>query len=352
MERKLASLQKISSISPIYVQADGAEAANICQVTVGGWRLIANKADFKVGDLCVYFEIDSVFNPELPWVSEHFAFMKKHKWAVRTLKMNKFMVGDPQRVVISQGLAMPLRIIPDIALLFPVLEEGTDLTNWLGITKKPEPIIAVDQKGPFPAWLRKTDEPRLQSSLKMLEEMHAASEVIITTKIDGTSCTVWWEDDGLHLASRNFEIDATPQSVYRRAVEPYLSIFEQYRCFAFQGEVFGEGIQGNKCNLKGLHFAVFNIYDRECNAYVPPYHTLDITTKLGIPHVPVVLVHQDFNVVLEDLEQLADNSLYGDANHPAEGIVVRPLHTCPDSPTYGGALSFKVINRKFLLKYE
>lgn len=86
-ERELAFLVKIDNIEPI-PNYDRVEWA-----TVGGWKVIVQKGQFKVGDPAVYFEIDS----EVPSNRECFAFLEKRKYKVKTIKM----CG-----VISQGLLM------------------------------------------------------------------------------------------------------------------------------------------------------------------------------------------------------------------------------------------------------
>ena len=59
MTRKLASIQKVVKIEPI----EGSDF--IEKITVLGWELVAKKSEFKEGDLCVYFEIDSILPPNL-----------------------------------------------------------------------------------------------------------------------------------------------------------------------------------------------------------------------------------------------------------------------------------------------
>jgi len=66
--RKLASVQRIKDIQPI-PNADNIEVA-----TVLGWHCVVRKGEFKPGDLCVYFEIDSL----LP-MTDDFSFMKNQK---------------------------------------------------------------------------------------------------------------------------------------------------------------------------------------------------------------------------------------------------------------------------------
>ena len=88
MERKLASIQKIVNLEPIV----GADKIELAQVL--GWKCIVKKDEFKVGEYCIYVEIDSKV-PEIP----AFEFLAKRNYKVKTLKM---------RGAISQGLVLPL----------------------------------------------------------------------------------------------------------------------------------------------------------------------------------------------------------------------------------------------------
>ena len=97
MERALASIQYIKSIDPI----PGADF--IVKVGVKGWSTVARKDEFKVGDPCVFFEVDSIL-PEAP----EFEFMRDKKFRVRTMKFKKQL---------TQGLAMPLSLLKKFGTL-------------------------------------------------------------------------------------------------------------------------------------------------------------------------------------------------------------------------------------------
>ena len=60
--RKLATIRQIKEILPI----EGADL--IVLVKIDDWQCVALKTEFAVGDLCVYFEIDS-FIPLIPEVA-------------------------------------------------------------------------------------------------------------------------------------------------------------------------------------------------------------------------------------------------------------------------------------------
>lgn len=85
--RELAYVVLVDGIEPI-PGYDRVEHA-----LVGGWRVIVQKDQFKVGDPAIYFEIDS----RVPKDRGCFAFLEKRNYKVKTLKMCK---------TISQGLLM------------------------------------------------------------------------------------------------------------------------------------------------------------------------------------------------------------------------------------------------------
>jgi len=97
MERKLATIEKISAISPIK-DADTIEVA-----TIRGWKVVTKINEFKVGDLCVYCEIDSVM-PDRP----EFEFLRSRNFRIKTIKL---------RGVPSQGIIFPLTILNSIGKL-------------------------------------------------------------------------------------------------------------------------------------------------------------------------------------------------------------------------------------------
>ena len=85
--RQLAYVVLIDGIEPI-PGYDRVETA-----IVGGWHVIVQKGQFKVGDPAIYFEIDS----RVPKDKECFAFLEKRNYKIKTLKMCK---------ILSQGLLM------------------------------------------------------------------------------------------------------------------------------------------------------------------------------------------------------------------------------------------------------
>lgn len=88
-ERELCYAVKVTDITPI----EGADKVELAHIN--GWHIMVKKGDYKVGDLAIYFEIDSL----LPMTNPVFDFMAKYKYKVKT---QRFIKGT----VLSQGLLM------------------------------------------------------------------------------------------------------------------------------------------------------------------------------------------------------------------------------------------------------
>lgn len=203
-ERKLATIRRIANIEPIE------NADRIVKATIDGWELVTQKDNYRIGDLCVYFEIDSF----LP-VRECFEFLRKG-----CFKSTKNL-GDGFRIKtiklkgqVSQGLSLPLadffsfdvetnqfyyenvEPIVDGNLVTPVyLTEGMDMTEYFQVQKyeKPEPTSGGANMGRaagnFPSFIFKTDQERIQNcfgSIKnfILRDKSSTTEIIIPDVID------------------------------------------------------------------------------------------------------------------------------------------------------------------------
>ena len=197
MERKLASVRKISDIQSI----PGADMIELA--IVDGWKVVvAKNVGHKVGDMVVYCEIDSF----LP-IKEEFEFLRKSSYK----KMSDGTEGFRLRSIklkgqISQGLVLPLK---DLQLPNKdLLEVGMDVTKELGIVKYERPIpaeLSGKIKGLFPSFLRKTDEERIQNLSNEYENLKQ-HKFYVTEKLDGSSATFYSKDGVFGVCSRNLEL--------------------------------------------------------------------------------------------------------------------------------------------------
>lgn len=348
--RTLATIQEISSLDPI----DGADAIEVARVL--GWNIVVKKGEFSVGDMCVYFEVDSL----LPQI-EQFAFLAprgakptlmedgttKFGYRLRTIKL---------RGQVSQGLVFPVMEFKDL-LQIGDLTVGMDVTERLGVVKYEAPIPAELQgkrKGNFPEDIPKTDETRVQGIPKVLER-NQDELFYITEKVDGTSITIFWdhEKDELHVAGRTIDWDrATGNSYWINALAAgFDTIGKQLGDLVFQGELVGEGIQGNKLKIKGQKILFFNCFDRKTSKYLPLADFLYQCRSFGLEMVP--LLETDYSIKgmgVDDIVLLSMRRSVINKDIWVEGIVLRSMDEIQDPKI--GRLSFKAINPNFLLKYE
>ena len=340
--RKLATIRKIDALRPI-PDADAIECA-----VVGGWTAVVKRGEFKAGDLAVYCEIDS-------WIPHALApFLSKGKEPrvfdgiagerLRTMKL---------RGQLSQGLLLPLSTL---TMVESELFEGLDVSFPLGIVKYEAPVpaqLAGEVKGMFPGWIQKTDQERVQNLKEELDywlrEQHVWE---ITEKLDGSSMTVYLRDGEFGVCSRNLELKPSEtNSLWKVAVrnDLELKLRRANRNLALQGELIGEGIQGNPYKQKGHEFFLFDIYDIDTSKYFTPAERKAFVEEHDIKHVPVLA----FGAELADT--LGVNSIDGILRF-AEGKSVMGMIGCEREgvvfKSKAMQCSFKAISNKFLLRSE
>ena len=315
-QRELAYAVKVTNITPIV------GAARVELAHVNGWQVMVKKGEYKIGDLAVYFEIDSKL-PE----TEPFEFMAKYKYRVKT---QKFIKGS----VLSQGL-----IMTPAELGLKDVKEGDFLTDKLGVTyyEVEDNIRKADNKklaelkadkfmekwakehkflskfafirewrrkkflkkyfakqkktGDWPFWVTKTDEERVQNLPALFVDNH--KRYFVTEKIDGTSTTFTMAQAPKKkrhaiVCSRNVVFNTpekenqnyykdTDGNVYVEMFEKYninkvlnhiLDEHPDYEFITIQGETYGGTIQKRKY-CEDHRFAVFNyIYKKKGEAPV------------------------------------------------------------------------------------
>lgn len=346
MTRKMATIRKIEEIRPI-PKADAIEAAR-----VGGWWVVVKRGEFAAGDLAVYCEIDSFIPTAIaPFLTKPGQYPKEFESVegerLRTVRL---------RGQISQGLLLPVQhihgglywITNKNGTMDSVIE-GDDVSEALGIAKYEAPIpanLAGEVRGVFPSWIPKTDQERVQNLSTELVDWQAQDLTWeVSEKLEGSSMTVYLRDDDFGVCSRNLDLrEAAGNTLWAVARRLDLENLLQStgRNLALQGELVGEGIQGNIYKLKGQRFYLFDIYDIDAGEYLSPSVRRALAAQLNIPHVPVL----EIAAVLSDMQALlikADGkSVMGDINGPwREGLVYK----CNDMP-----VSFKTISNKYLME--
>ena len=395
-ERELAYVVIIDGIEPI----EGYDRVE--HAIVGGWRVIVQKGQFKVGDPAIYFEIDS----RVPSDRECFAFLEKRHYKVKTLKMCK---------TISQGLLMhPSDFgwhvtvqgeIDDGEMIHTPVDETRFLTKKLGVTyaddednaRKAAPVDKYkkmasrhqklfkkpfirwmmrydwgrkllfllfgkkkDKKNGWPSWVSKTDEERVQNMPWILT---SDEDWIATEKIDGTSTTFTMKrgkfgKKEFYVCSRNVCFDSVDKTCYYDT-NVYWEMAKKYDIYnvlarmldampgeewiTIQGETYGAGVQQREYSLADHDFAAFNLIFSS-SGRIGTLEMLHILTAYGVPCVPIV----DPCMKINQFENVDAILAYAEGNSakdglPREGIVFR---------TVDGQKSFKAVSNSFLLKYH
>ncbi len=339
----MATIRKIDALRPI-VGADAIECA-----IVGGWTCVVKKDEYTAGDLAVYCEIDSWIPHEVaPFLSRGnfpHVYNEVKGERLRTVKL---------RGQLSQGLLLPIATVENLIYIdgtrFQV-EEGDDVSEALGIVKYEAPIpasLAGEVKGMFPSRIPKTDQERIQNLSTELEEWKAEKLTWeVTEKLDGSSMTVYIIDGEVGVCSRNLDLKPNKDNslwatAYKNEID--VKLIQSLSNLAIQGELVGNGIQGNIYKMRDQEFYVYDIYDIDAGRYFTPAERVAYCKVWDIKHVPVFKT--DFmltNETVADLLQMAEaKSVMGDISGPErEGVVYK----CNERQ-----VSFKAISNKFLLK--
>lgn len=339
--RKLATIRKIDEIRPIE-GADAIEAA-----IVGGWTVVVKRGEFAVGQLAVYLEIDSwVPNDLAPFLSK--GQEPREYNGVRGERLRSIKLKGQ----ISQGLLLPMSVFPH-SLGFDYATDktvGEDVSQWLGIQKWEAPVPAQlvgDVAGAFPTVIPRTDQERIQNLTEQLKKWQDNPQFTweATEKLDGSSMTVFVNGDVEGVCSRNWSLKETEGntlwSVARRE-QLIEKIRNTGRNLALQGEIIGEGIQGNRYAIKGQEFHVFDIYDIDRGDYMTPTERLEFCRFYDIAHVPVISTVLVIREWVQGLLTMAEGKSVLNPKAEREGLVFK-------CNTFGGP-TFKSISNKFLLK--
>lgn len=339
MVRKLASVQYVHDVWPI----EGADKIEC--IGVLGWRCVAKKGEFRVGDLCVYFEIDSF----LP-VDERFEFLRSSCYRESDfmgcgfrLKTQKF------RGQVSQGLALPLFILGE-----GEWHIGDNVTELLGVRKWEVEERATSSGtivAALPDGVPKTEETRIQAEPGLLEEFEGVP-YYITTKMDGTSVSVFRIGGRFGVCGHNYEYaDDGKCSAWEwmksHQIEQRLA-GAGLDNVALQGEFCAAGIQGNPLKLQYPEWYVFTVVDVAARRRLGMQDTQKLCDELGLSMVPIE--EQGDSLPYGTVEELLERARgHYSSGSVKEGIVVRPVDP-RYSPTLSAPLSCKVINNDYLVK--
>lgn len=382
-KRKLVTVRTIDAIEPI----EGADAIELA--VVEGWKVVVKKGEFKAGDRCVYFEIDSFLptgNPAWQFLvdksSREFEGVVGHR--LRTIKL---------RGQISQGLVLKLDQVPAVTNF----DRDFDQAELLGIKKWEAPLpaeLAGQAEGLFPSFIRKTDQERCQNLVNDIFQydeqrvlidglapeqadqaailggrlavedgkvysLRAAkadqdAEYEISLKVDGSSATYFHRNGEVGACSRNLQLKINEANAGNTFVKMLLEsgldkALPQLGNIAIQGELMGPSIQGNREQFKVFKYFIFDAQNLDTGEYLTAEQRYELVAKLkdlgvdmtNVDHVPVL--HRQAKLKDLGLHSVKDLLAFAEGKsitHPVrEGLVFKRLD---------GKFSFKAISNRFL----
>ncbi len=338
-DRKLATIRKIDSIDPI----DGADAIEVA--TVGGWKIVVKKGEYAVGNLAVYCEIDSwIPNTVASFLTKEGKEPSEYNGVkgerLRTIRLRKQL---------SQGLLLPLNVLGKPEDIFSIGEgcEGADVSEELNIQKWERPVpaqLAGQVRGNFPSLVPKTDQERIQNLSREYESLKQDTWSV-TEKLDGSSVTFYLDaEDQFHVCSRNLDLKEDENNSYWRVAKKHgiedLMRRNSMQGLAIQGEMIGEGIQGNQYQTS-LDFYVYDLYNTRTGEYILPIQLKATCERLNLKHVPILSEVTVLDMPMENLLTWAEGKSELNASE-REGVVFKSnsIHN----------RSFKAISNKWLLK--
>ena len=404
-ERELAYVVIIDGIEPI----EGYDRVE--HAIVGGWRVIVQKDQFKVGDPAIYFEIDS----RVPADKECFSFLEKRHYKVKTLKMCK---------TLSQGLLMHASdfcwvigydkingneipyIMDDENNIHYPNDESRFLTQKLGVTyaddednsRKSAPVDKYkkmaqrhpsifkkswarwlmkrawgrklmfmffgkkkDKKNGWPSWVSKTDEERIQNMPWIIDD---TGKWIATEKIDGTSTTFTMKRGKFgrkqfYVCSRNVCFGEENKPCYYDT-NVYWEMAKKYKMYdvlsALMDTSFPDAewvtIQGETYGAT-VQKRDYSLEGRDFMAFNlitsthGRYGTMEMIEYLK-PFVPCVPVVETNIDFTDKFATVEDMLLYAEGDSVVDG---KPREGIVFRST-DGTKSFKAVSNSFLLKYH
>lgn len=348
--RQLATVQKIAEVVPI----EGADA--IEKVRVNDWWCVAKKNEFKEGDLCVYFEIDSL----LPIDPPTFEFLARGNKPKTMTVDGKEYTGYRLKTIrlrgqLSQGLALPHAQFKSTFDSRPLpITVGTDVSELLNVVKYEAPMpaeLAGKVRGNFPSFIPKTDEERVQNIGQTIMDQQGVL-VYIAEKLDGTSATYYKKDGVFGVCSRNLDLLETEGNTHWKIARRLDLEKKLPEGIAIQGEIFGSSIGTNPFKATDQNFACFNVYSITEGRYLDFAEWMNFCLDNGIPPVPVLESSIALEMTAEQLIEKYDGLKSLLADVLTEGVVIRPMKEARVPMRNGeeGRFSFKVISNQYLLK--
>jgi RNA ligase (TIGR02306 family) len=326
---------------------------------VGDYLCIVGKGQFQTGDVAVYIPEAAIVPPwllvELGLVDK---LVGKDKNRVKAMKLRGIVSQGLVYAPISQerdsdGEYVFKTYLEDVDQLGyrSDVKVGTDLTEFLGITKY-EPPIPSGMSGEVFNAFGYTINFDIENIKKYPDILVEGEEISVTEKLHGTWCCFGHHPDvdcaivtskgqsakGLAFKHNESNDRNLYMQMYRQLTdESNRDIVQQFidiqgdgflEPFYILGEVYGKGVQDLAyVDDNQKHFRVFDIYVGEPTngRYLSPNEVEEICRALDIDMVPVLYYGPYIKAVIENLTN-GKETVSGKELHMREGVVIRPFN--------------------------
>lgn len=345
---------------------------------IGDYKAIVVKGQFKTGDLCVYIPEQSIV-PE--WLIVEMGLEgrlagKQHN-RVKAIKL---------RQQLSQGLVYPVQedkvcnciVVKDEdgGERLPMVSEGDDVTELLGITKW-EPQIPTAMNGKCWNAMGKTIHFDIENFKRYPDILQEGEEVVFTEKLHGTWCCFGKSGGDYIVSSKGlsdrglaFTLDEdNERNLYCRQFLKFggkelldaLIVFKGRPDIYILGEIFGRGVQDLAYGEQTPTFRIFDIFFGNPNArgiddnyYANTDQIISdiemINNYVDGVHVEMVpiLYRGTFSKEVMDEHTNGMETVSGKEENVREGIVIHPIAE-RDHPDIGRVI-LKSVSEAYLLR--
>ena len=343
-ERKLASIEKITKIEPIK------DADQIELVEILGWHVIVRKEEnYKVGDLVVYIEYDSVI-PQRP----EFEFLRSCCYSKR---FKGFRIRNRKlRGVFSEGIVFKIATVKALDIL-PAnkIKQGLDVSDIIGIRKYDTELYrSVDKKVLNPVakymmrykWFRKlrlVERPRYAYPEGMEKANENNIQVVFnklghydglfykSSKIEGQAASYLIHKKKFKVFSHNQGYPKTNNNWWNIAVKydienkmkEFMKLHKLKSLF-IQGEIAGLGIQRNIYKFNDLEFFIYDVGTLENGKF--EYDNIQMfCDTVDLKSVPILEINTPLLETSDAIVKDADGQSVLNKDVLREGVVWRSM---------------------------
>ncbi|KAK1759223.1 hypothetical protein QBC47DRAFT_315373, partial [Echria macrotheca] len=315
--RRLATVRRIAAVPDFSRDLD--------LLMFDGWKVLAKKQfNFTDGELVIFIQVDAFLPADSPFAdtfsqvgSPLTEFQGTKGYRVGT----QIVHNKERRRIFSQGHVFKLSAFPPAKHAVETWQaKGQDIsqmdfTTNLRIRKwvQNDGDLAVSDTRPFPTFLIKTDISRLEDCPNLFKKDKYKRLIYQKSiKMDGASMTCYFvtanskyfkligpASDPQHVnghfgvCSKNKELNRAANNIYwDMALSSNIDVKLQElgRSIAIQGELVGDGINGNPYAYPaGKHeFFVYSAIDIEKQMRIRPREVEALAKKLALKHVQVL----------------------------------------------------------------